>query len=359
MKILQVITSMRTGGAEKLVADMTSIIKDKGHQVDILLFDGIDTHLKQKLTKEGISIYSFGINNWIYNPLFIIMLIPYLKKYDIIHTHNTACQLYVAIASLFIAKSKRAKLVTTEHSTTNRRRNIRIFKYIDQWMYSCYDYIIAISEKARENMKNYVNKDNITTIYNGVNLNKFTQKPSFSTDLNNKKEIKITMVAGLKYPKDQKTIIKALLLLPDKYHLYLAGDGETRKELESYVHSLSLNERVHFLGMRNDVPEILQASDVVVMSSHYEGLSLSSIEGMASGKPFIASDVDGLHEITTGAGILFPEGDEKILAKEIQLLINDREYYENTVKKCQERASHYSIENTAEKYINIYTSLTR
>jgi glycosyltransferase involved in cell wall biosynthesis len=111
--------------------------------------------------------------------------------------------------------------------------------------------------------------------------------------------------------------------------------------------------------MRNDVPEILQASDVVVMSSHYEGLSLSSIEGMASGKPFIASDVDGLHEITTGAGILFPEGDEKILAKEIQLLINDREYYENTVKKCQERASHYSIENTAEKYINIYTSLTR
>ncbi len=359
MKILQVITSMRTGGAEKLVADMTTIIKDEGHQVDILLFDGIDTHLKQKLTKEGISIYSLGINNWIYNPLFIIMLIPYLKKYDIIHTHNTSCQLYVAIASLFVKKNKRAKLITTEHSTTNRRRNIKIFKQIDKWMYRCYDCVVAISDKAREMLAEYSMMDNIRTIYNGVDLKKFNKSERNDSVILNSNEIKITMVAGLKPPKDQKTIIRALKLLPPKYHLYLVGDGETREDIETYIQSLALTERVHILGMRSDIPELLHSSDIIVMSSHYEGLSLSSIEGMASGRPFIASDVDGLHEITQGAGILFPEGDEKALATEIRCLIENKTHYEGTAKKCQERASHYSIELTAEKYLNIYTELSQ
>ena len=130
MRILQVITSMRIGGAEKLVADLIPRIAHKGHCADLLLFDGIETSLKKELEKEGVNIICLNIKKWIYNPIYIFQLIPHIKKYDIIHTHNTACQLYVAIASLFVTKNKRAKLVTTEHSTTNKRRNIKIFKYI-------------------------------------------------------------------------------------------------------------------------------------------------------------------------------------------------------------------------------------
>lgn len=74
--------------------------------------------------------------------------------------------------------------------------------------------------------------------------------------------------------------------LPEDYHLCLVGDGERRAEFETLVKELGLEQRVHLLGLRSDVPEVLATSDYVVMCSHYEGLSLSSLEGMASGKPF-------------------------------------------------------------------------
>ena len=61
---------------------------------------------------------------------------------------------------------------------------------------------------------------------------------------------------------------------------------------------LNVSDRVHFLGVRTDVPTLLKAADIVVMSSHFEGLSLSNIEGMAAGKPFVASDVDGIPNLT-------------------------------------------------------------
>lgn len=93
--------------------------------------------------------------------------------------------------------------------------------------------------------------------------------------------------------------------LPDTYHLCLVGDGERRAEFEALIKEYRLEQRVHLSGLRSDVPEILAASDYIVMCSHFEGLSLSSLEGMASGKPFLADDVDGLREIVKGNGVLF------------------------------------------------------
>ena len=100
----------------------------------------------------------------------------------------------------------------------------------------------------------------------------------------------------------------------EKFELWLVGDGERRKELEQLVNQLKVNQQVRFWGIRSDIAEILHTADAVVMSSHFEGLSLSSIEGMAVGKPFIASDVDGLREIVGGSGLLFAHGDDLDLA---------------------------------------------
>ena len=101
MKILQVITSLRTGGAEKLIVDMVPLYQERGHQVDVLLFDGTETPFKKQLRDNGVTIYQLGEGGSVYNPLYIFRLIPLLRKYDILHTHNTACQLFTAIAGLF------------------------------------------------------------------------------------------------------------------------------------------------------------------------------------------------------------------------------------------------------------------
>ena len=114
---------------------------------------------------------------------------------------------------------------------------------------------------------------------------------------------------------------------------------------------------MHFTGNRNDVPQVLKSSDVIVMSSHYEGLSLSSIEGMAVGKPFVASDVDGLHEIVEGAGILVPHQDEKSLAEVLLRLREDTSYAGQVAASCMDRARQYYFSKMAEAYLEVYESL--
>lgn len=76
-------------------------------------------------------------------------------------------------------------------------------------------------------------------------------------------------------------------------HLLCVGTGPLLEEHRKYCEKNNLSSRVHFLGLRNDIPQILKASDVIVLSSEHEGFSLSMLEAMASGRPFIASDVPG------------------------------------------------------------------
>ena len=130
------------------------------------------------------------------------------------------------------------------------------------------------------------------------------------------------------------------------------------EELELFTKTEKLKPRVFFLGKKTNVYEHLKASDFVVLSSRYEGLSLSSIEGMASGKPFIASDVLGLREIVNDYGVLFPQGDEKILANKILELNDNPDLYSETVKKCQERAEQFDIHIMVDEHIKLYKKIS-
>jgi glycosyltransferase involved in cell wall biosynthesis len=148
-----------------------------------------------------------------------------------------------------------------------------------------------------------------------------------------------------------------MLSLPSNYHLQLVGHGEREAELKAFCDNNDLNSRVSFMGLRMDIPDVLDESDIIVLSSHWEGLSLSSIEGMASGRPFIASDVDGLHEIVNGAGVLFPHGDDKALAEAVRSLCENPEYYHSVAMACQSRAKEYDISVMADGYADLYESL--
>lgn len=355
MRILHVITSLRTGGAEKLMVDLLPRLRDFGHDVELCLFDGIRTPFYDELEKQGIKIHRFQIGGSVYNPLNIFKLIPLMKQFDIVHTHNTAPQLFVAIAHLFASK---CKIYTTEHNTTNRRRYIKGLVYADKWMYNQYKNIICISDQAEINLRSYLkdSSEKICTIYNGVDIQKYMNAKPID-DLKSKfngNKIGV-MVAGFREQKDHQTLIKAYKELPDNYHLLLAGTGDTEESCKKLVSELQLEKRIHFLENRTDIPQLLHTADVVIMSSHYEGLSLSSIEGMSCGKPFIASDVDGLREIVSGYGILVPHQDEKSLAFEIQKASSDMPYREKIISLCQEKAKSYDISLMAKNYNLLYT----
>lgn len=356
MKILHVITSLRTGGAEKLMVDLLPRLKEYGHDVDLLIFDGTDTPFRREAERAGIKVFDLGIGGSVYSPAKLFKLIPYLRKYDVVHTHNTAPQLFAAIGSLL----KCGTLYTTEHNTSNRRRKWNWYAVIDRWMYSRYRKVICISRKAEDNLRKFIgsSKDEICTINNGVDITRYADAmPSKELESIAPGSRKIIMVAGFRWEKDQDTLIRAMKELPDKFHLFLVGDGVRRHELESLCKDLSVGNRVHFLGIRSDIPQLLHAADYIVMSSHFEGLSLSSVEGMSAGKPFLASDVDGLREVVNGAGILFPHQNSETLAREIISLASSPEKYRAIVKTCSRRSLCYDISNMAEAYARCYDEI--
>lgn len=352
MKILHVITSLRTGGAEKLMVELLPRLRDMGHEVDLCVFDGIMTAFYQELVNAGIKIIPLRLGGSVYDPRNIFSLCSLIRNYEVVHTHNTACQLFAAIASLCCPQ---VSLVTTEHNTTNRRRGRWYLKPGDLWMYGRYKKIICISDQARKNLVDYIgDTEKIVTIYNGIDLCRF-QKVSLKEERSDGKKV-ITMVSAFRAQKDHKTLIKAFDLLPDDYILQLVGDGELRNETEAFAKKHASGDRIFFFGNRSDIPEILANSDVVVLSSHYEGLSLSSIEGMASGKPFIASDVEGLHEIVAEAGIFFPHENADTLASQIRRCCTDKDYAVEVGANCTARAQKYDISKMAEHYAMLYSS---
>lgn len=353
MKILHIITSLRTGGAERLMVDLLPRLRDLGNDVELLVFDGHETPFMQELQQTGITIYKLGTRANVYHPTYLWKLWRFLRShhYDIVHTHNTACQLFAAAASVMCP----VKLFTTEHNTTNRRRGKWLLRRIDRWMYRRYHTVVCIAQSTLDNLVAHLGyrPNRIMVINNGVDTMRF-QAPI--KDIAAQNNFTVIMVAGLRPQKDHDTLIRAMAELPPQYELWLAGDGERRSEIKCLINELGLSQRIKLLGVRRDVPELLAQADVTVLSSHHEGLSLSSVECMASGRPFIASDVPGLSEVVSGAGVLFPHGNHQALAQEIKCLCENPEHYREVAAKCQARASQFDIATMAKEYNEAYLS---
>ena len=210
-------------------------------------------------------------------------------------------------------------------------------------------------------LRAYVHPKHLITIENGIDVDRYAKAsaarraelvPGYTDG-----DVVIVMVAAFRSQKDQDCAVRAMSELPENYKLCLVGDGVRRTEIEALVASLGLQHRVRLTGIRRDVPQILKAADVNVLASHFEGLSLSSVEGMAAGRPFVASDVDGLREVVQGNGILFAEGNHRQLAEILLRLINNRDEYEKVARACADAATNYDIALMVERYHQVYNEL--
>ena len=356
MKILNVITSLRTAGAERLVVDLSRRMAKAGDEVEVLVFDGTRTLFYEELESAGIKVHSLGIGSRaMHNPLLAFRFRRFLKRnhYDIVHAHNTPCQVTAAIAA------PRRVLVTTEHNTFNRRRKYAFLRPFDRWMYSRYRHIICVNEETRRELSRWLRSDKLdarmSVVSNGIDLDFVMHAKPFHA-LAADTRFKILMISSFRPQKDHMTLIRAMQYLPEDCSLTLAGGAELpahkaiMADCQQAVVDLGLDDRIHFLGIRRDVAELVKACDAVVLSSRHEGQPISIIEAMAAGKPVLASDVNGLKDIVGGAGILFPCGDSEKLAEEIKGLYEDPEKAREIGARCLERARQFDIGKTADCY---------
>src|SRR5690606_7963420 len=130
MRVLHIINSLETGGAEKLLIDSLSLYRERGVQVDLLLLNGRRTPFFEKIEANSTFRVICLANKSIYNPLLSLKIVTYLRKYDIVHGHLFPVLYWLALAKLI--SFGKGKIVYTEHSTSNRRRSHTVLKYIDR-----------------------------------------------------------------------------------------------------------------------------------------------------------------------------------------------------------------------------------
>lgn len=356
MRILYVIPSLDTGGAQELTGNLLPLLQSD-NEIRIIVFKKTGSSIEKRLIRQGFRIESLGIST--HSPQAIFKLRKYFKWSEIVHLQLFPTHYFATIANIGLNKP----LIFTEHSTHNKRRERTILKPVEKLVYRKLEKIISISEPVEKSLKSWLGmsgKDKkYVVISNGIDLNKFKSAEKKSPkEIFGKDGLPILMIGRFTASKDQATLIKSLNhIVNKKVYLVLVGNGERKKEIENFVIHEGLEDRVVFTGERDDIPDIIKASKIGVLSSHWEGFGLSAVEMMAGGLPVIASNIEGVREIVEGAGFLFNKGDERELALIINQILNDDILYKNYSEKCEQRSTMYSIEKTAKKYLELYKSI--
>ena len=361
MKVLSIINSLGIGGAERSIVNNVPAHKANGLDMDVLLLDGERTFFLDELQKRGVKVTWLGRGINLYNPLLVFKLFPILRQYDLIHVHLFPALYWVAFAKLLSSSSP--KLIYTEHSTHNRRRDNLVFRWLDRLVYSQYSEIIAISEAAKLALDEQTGTpEKSVVIHNGVQIDELRESSAALPEewmSRIKGKTVLVQIAGFRPEKDQDTTIRALTELPADYVVIFVGDGERRSFCEELAVELGVDSRVFFAGLQGDVAPFINCADLVVMSSHWEGFCLTALEGMALGKPVVASNVSGLSEIVSGAGRLFERGDYKGLSAMVLELMENPAVYEEASGKSRERAEAYDVRYMIEGYEHVYANVLK
>ncbi|MBQ9230717.1 MAG: glycosyltransferase family 4 protein [Prevotella sp.] len=350
MKILHIISSLEIGGAQRLLSDILPLLA-KDNQVALLVNKEVDNNFTHRVKDGGVDILSLNLPN-LYSIKNLIALRKAMRGYDVVHVHLFPSIYWAAMASLFC----KARLVYTEHSTSNKRRGKWYLRPIEWFIYSRYKRIISISEQTQKTLMNWLGAHEgdkrFVVVNNGTNLSAFQEVRREKIYPHS-----LIMVSRFAASKDQKTVIRALALLTEDVHVIFVGDGERFEECKAEAEKLGVSGRTHFVGRQADVASWLRKADIGIQSSNWEGFGLTAVEMMADGLPVIATNVDGLKQVIEGAGLLFPVGDEKVLAGHVERLISDGDFYKKLSEASKAKASLYDISKTAEQYMKIYKEI--
>lgn len=357
MKILQIIDSLPgTSGGARFVVNLSKSLKDKGEDVSVLLIDGSDSHFLQELINHEIPLIILEKNtNSRFKPKFIKEIAFHCQNFEVVHVHIFPTSYLVGLANFFY--TIKAPIIFTEHNSFNKRAGNTVFRYFENFIYNQFTHVVALSDQVKLFIiKNLNVKDSkITIIENAVDIDRIlkstpTDRASLSLDDD---DFLLLMSARLSAQKNHIVLLKALVDLPKKVKLLLAGDGVLRDELKRKCVELGIEERVYFLGNRNDIYELMKMTDVNILSSNFEGLSLAALESMSSGKPFIASNVEGLDFVLDNKELLFDNKKTEIVDL-INNLKNNKDFYIKAQKYCLERVKDFDYNVMTNKYIQVY-----
>ena len=360
LKIAHIVHSFGTGGMEKGVA---TLVRNGSQNVEHIIICLTQSGEMASLLPHGTKIIE------LHKPKgnsvrFLWRLSRTLRRLnpDVVHTRNWAGTDGVIAARIAGIRS----IVHSEHGfgsenpTGKISRRIWLYKYLSRWIQ---EYICVSKPLKRWLLEQVGVRRPVTQIYNGVDTEVY--RPGQAADMRRKlgiseKTFVVGIVASLNAIKDHPTLIQAFNLLrqqePESI-LFVVGNGPERSKLKSLA-----GPGVFFLGNRDDVPEVMRAFDVFVLSSANEGISNTILEAMATGLPVVASNVGGNPELTVDGvtGRLFPSGDIEVLTSELLAYFRSSGLRLRHGSQGRKRAvTHFSTEEMVKNYEAVWERIAQ
>jgi hypothetical protein len=335
--ILHISRTMDIGGAERIVYQLSSDLKDEFDSVHVASTGGL---WESELAAQGIQhhkVLDIDSKNpvTVLKLLFSIHQIIKQKGITIVHTHHRMAAFYIRLLKLVHPKLIH---VYTAHNVFKDKLPLYGFALKNAKS-------VAVGEAVNKNLKEDVGITDSRVIYNGVVLKETDDQVD---EIISYGGIKLGCIARLSEQKGLTYLLDAMSLLTVKdIRLFIVGDGELRNELENKVKELHLQDSVTFLGYRKDIAECINSFDFCVLPSVFEGFGLVAIEAFMNSKTLVATAIPGLNEVVTNEnGILVPAKDPAALASAIDKLATDatlRQELASQAKKDYENRFSYSM----------------
>lgn len=283
------------------------------------------------------------------------------KNYDIFYCHQPVG----GVMGRMMGKTFKKPVIYVAHGFHFFKgaplQNNLIYKTIEKYYSKYTDALVTMNEEDFEAAKKFKAKKAYKISGIGVDLSKYKKQPEnleLKSSLGISKEDTVVLSIGeLNKNKNFKTVIESFALIKNPNIKYLiCGQGPLKEEFEKTIKALGQENRIRLLGFRSDITDILNLSDIFVVSSFREGLPKAMMEAMAYELPVICSDIRGCHDLVSQneGGILTQPTDKAGFAEAIEKLAKDKKLQTQMGKTNKENIQDYSIENVLTQMEKIY-----
>lgn len=366
-RLLFAITSLHQGGAEQLLFDTVAGLDRDRYEASILTIKDGGPYI-ERLRDIGVEVQSLGLRGKLGSPLALPRLRRLIRdaEPDILHAHLFHADLPCRLACGMLPSRQRPVFISHQHIPEQRWLPWR--RVLERRTASWVDRFLCVSGAVQEHLRESLgSKLPISLLPNGRDLRPFQ---AAATEIRrHRRELREELgladeqslmgsVGRLDPQKDQALAVEALARLPG-VHLLIAGEGPLREALIAQARELGVAERLHLLGCRSDIPEILAGLDLFLLSSRYEGFPIAGIEAMASGLACVLSDVPGNRELAgSGLAHLVPYGNPGLLAESCrELLAAPEARAQLGARAAKHAASAFSRERMVAELCQVYDEL--
>jgi len=353
------------GGAERVAVHIVKGLDRQRFEPAVISFTGrLGCDLDRLLEEAGIEVRYLGKRPG-FDYRMYYRLPPVLKECrpDIVHTH-----LHVLRYALpFLLLCKKVSLLHTVHNLAEREIEPRL-RWLQHYALNHGVVPVAVAEEVALSVEHLYGIQRCRVISNGIPTDRYARPQTPRKEWRAREgfgenDVLFVCVARFAPQKNHALLLRAFAQRPasdPNAHLVLVGDGTLREKLEEQVNNLGLARQVHFLGLRTDIPDVLGAMDVFVLSSDYEGNPLSVMEAMAAGLPIVSTAAGGVPDLFESGkeGLIVQPGDVQGLSNSMSFLLGNRELRQSLGMAAPRRArENFDVATMVQAYQEFYENL--